>query len=135
MRTPRPSTVLVVDDEPDMAEMIRFCLTQRGHKVAIADGGARAIEMSRPTPFQLAICDFTMPGLDGVETARALKAMWPAMPIIIVSGYATERALSAMRGGVMDGWLNKPFTVEELEEAMDRVLRSGRRTASPAAAR
>lgn len=125
MSARRLASVLVVDDERDMAEMIRFCLSQRGHVVEIADGGARAVELATATPFQLAICDLTMPGLDGVQTARALKTLQPDIPIILVSGYATDAAVSAMRTGVMNAWLSKPFTVDELEETVDRVLLGG----------
>ena len=119
---PASSNVLVVDDEPDVAEMISYCVSQWGYAVSTAEGGDQAIDLARATRFDLAICDLTMPGMDGIETARALRDLTPTMRIIIVTGYASEGAQSAIREGVAEAWLAKPFTVTDLEASIGRVF-------------
>lgn len=122
MKTRNCSTVLVVDDEPDVADMTGFCLSHRGYEVSTAGSGDQAIDLARATRFDLAICDLTMPGRDGIQTARALRDLTPNMRIIIVTGYASEKAQSVIREGVADAWLSKPFTLSELEDSIGRVF-------------
>jgi CheY-like chemotaxis protein len=123
MKKAGTSTILVVDDEPDLAEMMSFCLTQQGYAVATAESGERAVDLARATRFDLAICDLTMPGWDGIQTARALRDLTPDLQVIIVTGYASEEARSAIRNGVAEAWLPKPFTVKELQDSISQVLR------------
>jgi CheY-like chemotaxis protein len=122
MKTRNCCTVLVVDDEPDVADMTGFCLSRRGYEVSTAGSGDQAIHLARATRFDLAICDLTMPGRDGIQTARALRDLTPHMRIIIVTGYASEEAQSVIREGVADAWLSKPFTLSELEDSIGRVF-------------
>jgi CheY-like chemotaxis protein len=117
-----PSNILVVDDEPDVAEMIGFCLSQWGYDVSTAESGRMAVDLARAKRFDLAICDLSMPGWDGIETARALRDLTPNLQVIIVTGYASEEARSAIRNGVAEAWLSKPFTVKELEDSITQVL-------------
>ena len=119
-----PATILVVDDEPDVADMISFCLSQQGYDVSTADSGKKAVDLARATRFDLAICDLSMPGWDGIQTARALRDLTPDLQVIIVTGYATEEARSAIRNGVAEAWLAKPFTVKELEDSITQVFRA-----------
>jgi CheY-like chemotaxis protein len=121
-----PSTILVVDDEPDVADMISFCLSQQGYDVSTADSGKKAVDLARATRFDLAICDLSMPGWDGIQTARALRDLTPNLQVIIVTGYASEEARSAIRKGVAEAWLAKPFTVEELQDSISQVLQPAR---------
>jgi CheY-like chemotaxis protein len=117
-----PANILVVDDEPDVADMISFCLSQQGYDVATAESGAQAVDLARATQFDLAICDLSMPGWDGIRTARALRDLTPNLHVIIVTGYASEEARSAIRNGVAEAWLAKPFTVKELEDSITQVF-------------
>jgi CheY-like chemotaxis protein len=117
-----PSTILVVDDEPDVADMISFCLSQQGYDVSTAESGTQAVDLARETRFDLAICDLSMPGWDGIQTARALRDLTPNLQVIIVTGYASEEARSAIRSGVAEAWLSKPFTVEELQDSITQVF-------------
>ena len=117
-----PSNILVVDDEPDVAEMISFCLSQAGYDVSTAESGAQAVDLARATRFDLAICDLSMPGWDGIQTARALRDLTPDLQVIIVTGYASEEARSAIRNGVAGAWLSKPFTVKELQDSISQVF-------------
>jgi CheY-like chemotaxis protein len=117
-----PSNILVVDDEPDVAEMISFCLSQQGYDVSTAESGTQAVDLARATRFDLAICDLSMPGWDGIQTARALRELTPDLQVIIVTGYASEEARSAIRNGVAGAWLSKPFTVKELHDSISQVF-------------
>lgn len=115
-------SVLVVDDERDMSEMIAFCLRQRGFDVTPVNDGEAAVELAKARPFDLAFCDLKMPRWDGVTTTRALKQAAPGLAVIIVTGFATDDMVEAcMRSGA-EHCLKKPFTVDELDIVVRDVL-------------
>src|SRR4051812_48270777 len=80
--------VLVVDDEPDMREMLGFVLPHYGFDVRTANGGNEAIRVVQTTRFDLVLTDLRMPGMDGFATTSALKQIVPELPVVIASGYA-----------------------------------------------
>ncbi|MCU0633799.1 MAG: ATP-binding protein, partial [Gemmatimonadaceae bacterium] len=124
--TDATATVLVVDDEPMVREMVRRVLTAGGHRVLVADDGHAALALvDGATPgVDVLLTDFLMPGLTGIELVRALRARGLEMPVIFMSGFvghdeAVERELAAI-GPV----LGKPFTGQMLRAAVATALRS-----------
>jgi CheY-like chemotaxis protein len=117
--------VLLVDDEAElravMAEMLQDWF---GLDVVSAADGQEAVEVStqRPEAFDLVILDATMPRLGGVEAFRAMRAIRPGLPGILCSGYALPASRDqAIAQGFAD-FLKKPFTSNELEALLDRVM-------------
>lgn len=118
----RRVSVLVIDDEPEMVEMIEFCLSRRGYDVSTSPDGPTAVSLARCHHFELAICDLKMPGWDGIRTTRALKAVRPGLQVVIATGYATEQTMAGWAEDGVSASIRKPFTVRELEQVLAQVL-------------
>src|SRR5688572_18095089 len=117
-------TVLVVDDEEIMREILETLLTRAGYDVRLAASGAEGLELARALPFDAALVDIMMPGLDGIATLDELKRIDEDLAVIIITAYGSiESAISAMKTGAFD-YITKPFKNEEvlvvIRNAMER---------------
>src|SRR6202158_3128111 len=100
MATPRRGTILVVDDEEIMREILETLLTRDRDDVRLASSGAEGLELARALPFDAALVDIMMPGLDGIATLDELKRIDEDLAVIIITAYASvESAISAMKSG------------------------------------
>ena len=116
------TTVLVVDDEPGIREMLSFELTQEGFEVETAESGMAAVAALRRRKFDLALTDLKMPGMDGTDTVEALRAVDPDIEVIVGTGYASvETAVACMKRGAYD-YINKPYDLVELKMLLERAL-------------
>ncbi len=115
-------TVLVVDDELSMREMLSIVLRREGYDVVLADSGKAAVEILRRRPVDLLISDIRMPDMDGVEVLRAAKQIDAAIICIMITAFkSTESAVEALRLGAHD-YLDKPFDIEQLKKKVRRAL-------------
>jgi DNA-binding NtrC family response regulator len=115
--------ILIVDDEPDMVETCTRFLRRRGHEVLPTTDPAEAVALLESRRPDLLLTDYKMPGVDGMELLRRAHALDPALPVVLITAFATiESAVAAMREGASD-YLPKNFTMEHLEVAVDRALR------------
>src|SRR5574340_317577 len=90
--------ILVVDDEQNMRVALFEALSRNGYEVLVAESGRMALEMMRKGAPDLVISDIKMPAMDGIELLHHIKAGWPELPVVIITGYATvETALEAMK--------------------------------------
>lgn len=106
--------VLIVDDEIDVLELCERILKAKGYRVTIAHNGYEAIELAGQKPFDLLLTDIKMPGMSGLDIARALKKSDPGVICIAMTGYGTiDMVLDALKLGI-DEFILKPFTPEEL---------------------
>jgi DNA-binding NtrC family response regulator len=114
--------LLLVDDEADFLEMLACALANRGFDVVAVGGGRPALTAARAQSFDLAITDFKMPDVDGVAMVRELRQIDPRLPVIVASGYvsAAQWAVLAQTGAC--AFLQKPFSLEDLADAMARHL-------------
>src|SRR4026209_726376 len=113
MPTSRRGTILVIDDEEIMREILETLLTREGYDVRLAGSGAEGLELAGALPFDAAIVDIMMPGLDGIATLDELKRIDEDLNVIIISAYASvESAISAMKNGAFD-YITKPFKHDE----------------------
>src|SRR6266511_4140365 len=124
MPTSRNGTILVVDDEEIMREILETLLTREGYDVRVASSGAEGLELARALPFDAAIVDIMMPGLDGIATLDELRRIDEDLNVIIITAYASvESAISAMKAGAFD-YVTKPFKNDEVivvvRNAMER---------------
>src|SRR6202163_2528860 len=114
MTMSRKGTILVVDDEEIMREILETLLTREGDDVRLAASGAEGLELARALPFDAAIVDIMMPGLDGIATLDELKRIDEDLNVIIITAYASvESAISAMKAGACD-YITKPFKNDEV---------------------
>jgi signal transduction histidine kinase len=114
----RVSRVLVVEDQPDLRELLRLLLEEEGLEVQEAAGAAAALQIiegegRRP---DLVITDLVMPGLSGHELVRRMQAQSPGIPVLVISGYSDEEAPAGAR------LLRKPFSADQLTRAVERIL-------------
>jgi DNA-binding NtrC family response regulator len=106
--------ILLVDDEVDFVEALAARLRNRGLEVEVATGGEEAIAKVKSTSFLVVVLDYAMPGLDGIETIKALREHDASIQFILLSGQATiKAALDASRLGAVDV-LEKPTDIATL---------------------
>jgi two-component system KDP operon response regulator KdpE len=116
------STILVVDDEPQLRRAMKATLTDLGYSVMEAKTGEEALEVLRHEPADLILLDLNMPGIGGLETCRALRENFDT-PIIILSVRNTERdKVQALDAGA-DDFVTKPFGIQELLARIRAALR------------
>ena len=93
----RNGTILVIDDEEIMREILETLLVREGYQVRAAANAAEGLELARTLPFDAAIVDIMMPGLDGIATLDELKRIDGDLNVIIITAYASvESAISAI---------------------------------------
>jgi two-component system response regulator PilR (NtrC family) len=106
--------VLVVDDEDIMREILDALLTREGYQVRLAASGAEGLELARTVPFDAAIVDVMMPGMDGIALLDELKKIDDDLPVLMITAFASvETAISAMKRGAFD-YITKPFKNDEV---------------------
>jgi two-component system NtrC family response regulator len=114
-------SILVVDDEPPQLELIGGFLKKQGFEVALAESGERALERFRRDPFELVLTDQRMPNMSGLELVKAVRAINPETPVIVMTAYGSiETAVDAIKGGATD-YLTKPLNLDELIHRIDKV--------------
>src|SRR3954462_6282183 len=96
----RNGSVLIIDDEEIMREILETLLTREGYSVRVASSGAEGLQMARALPFDAAIVDIMMPGLDGIGTLDELRRIDEDLAVVIITAYASvESAIAAMKTG------------------------------------
>ncbi len=116
------TTVLVIDDEPQILRALRINLRVRQYDVHTAGSGTEALELAARHPPDLVILDLGLPDLDGVDVIHGLRG-WTAAPIIVLSGRADSTdKVEALDAGA-DDYVTKPFGMDELLARMRAVSR------------
>jgi len=110
--------ILLVDDEAEFVEALSERLALRDMKVTTASNGRDAVAQCRDHRFDAIILDLAMPGMDGIETLRAMRDLNPDVQVILLTGRGTvKKSIEAMKLGAMD-FLEKPV---ELDVLLDRI--------------
>ena len=118
----RPIRALVVDDDHDIAEMVRLALTDEGYDVVLAANGSAALDASRHAPFDIILLDMRMPVMDGWSFAEEYRNRpGPRVPVIVVTAARDAAARAAEIDA--DGYLAKPFSLDELFAMIERHVR------------
>jgi len=115
--------ILVVDDDPTVRESCLRVFGEQGYDVETAASGGEGLELARRGYFDCALVDLKMPDMDGMELARSIRGKRGNMNVLIITGYGSiDTAAEAARLGVAD-YLCKPFTPDEIIQAVERALR------------
>jgi DNA-binding NtrC family response regulator len=110
----RAGSILVIDDEEIMREILEALLTPEGYDVRLASNGAEGLELARGLPFDAAIVDVMMPGMDGLAVLDELKKIDDDLAVVMVTAYASvDTAVDAMKRGALD-YITKPFKNDEV---------------------
>ena len=122
--TDTPPRILVVDDEPSITEFVGYALRKEGFDTDVVDNGEAALSMATSEHYDLFVLDIMLPGIDGYELCRRLRARTTA-PVLFLSARDTEldKVVGLEIGG--DDYLAKPFGVRELIARVRALLRRG----------
>ncbi len=116
--------MMLVDDEERFLSTTRKLLARKGHDVETAESGSKALEKLADQNIHVVILDVKMPGMDGIETLKAIKRRFPLVEVIMLTGHATvESAVDGLKAGATD-YLMKPAEIDDLilkaQEAFDK---------------
>jgi len=115
-------SILVVDDEPTMQDVLQRLLCDQGYAVATAATAEEAVAQLEERDFDVVVSDIVMPGLDGLALLERSRSLNPRAAVILMTAYATvDSAIAALRSGASD-FLEKPFLAEELMRCVERAL-------------
>jgi DNA-binding response OmpR family regulator len=128
-----PARILVVDDDPTVSEVVARYLERDGYVVETASNGRRALDRALTEPPDLVVLDLMLPGMDGLEVCRRLRALAP-VPVIILTarGQESDRIIGLELGA--DDYVAKPFSAKELVARVRAVLRRAKGPLAPAGA-
>lgn len=117
-------TIVVVDDEPDLLNLLRLILTEKtDHQVLTTTDPHQAIEWCRAYQADLLISDLRMPEMEGIELLKIIKQLDPNLPLILITAYGTiESAVEAMRHKAFD-YITKPFKKEQILVTVNKALK------------
>lgn len=115
--------ILVVDDDISHCTILQALLRGWGYNVALANSGRQALEQVRERVFDLVLCDVRMAEMDGIATLKEIKALNPAIPVLIMTAYSSvETAVEALKTGALD-YLIKPLDFDNLQATLERRSR------------
>ena len=116
------ASILIVDDDLNTCQALQLMLSKEGHDVLETHTGKEALEKIRGEAVDLALIDWKMPGMNGLEFFQTLKAIRPEAVGVMISAHATvDLAVSAIKGGVFD-FITKPFRMGDIKKAIARAL-------------
>ena len=117
-----PKSILVVDDNEDLRELVSSALTQAGYDVFGAPNASEGLRIAAQQEPELVLLDIMMPGMDGLEMLARLRERDKEMPVIVMTAHSTpETVISAMREQACD-FLAKPFDMDDLVSAVNAVF-------------
>jgi len=118
----RPNTVLIVDDDSGILELLESKLSREGYTCITADQSEKALSLLRDTVIDVALIDVRMPGMDGIELTKAAKRVDPGLCVLMMTGYPdVDYAVDAMRCGAED-YICKPFNLDDVTMSIQRAL-------------
>ncbi|MEK0011358.1 sigma-54-dependent response regulator transcription factor ZraR [Escherichia albertii] len=114
--------ILVVDDDISHCTILQALLRGWGYNVELANSGRQALAQVREQVFDLVLCDVRMAEMDGIATLKEIKALNPAIPVLIMTAYSSvETAVEALKTGALD-YLIKPLDFDNLQATLEKAL-------------
>ncbi|HDZ91293.1 MAG: response regulator [Deltaproteobacteria bacterium] len=114
--------MLLVDDEERFLSTTKKLLSRKGYDVLTASSGVEALEILRTHNIHVVILDVKMPGMDGIETLKAIKRTYPLVEVIMLTGHGTiDSAVEGLKSGATD-YLTKPADVQDLIEKAEEAF-------------
>lgn len=116
--------ILIADDDRNVPLLVKHILREQGFETAEASNGLAALELFERQFFDLVITDLRMPAMDGMSFLSEVKKLDPALPVIVLTAYASaDTAIESMRNGAFH-FLAKPFKVDELLSTVKYALQA-----------
>ena len=121
---PELASILVIDDEVIMQEILGEFLREEGYTVDVAGSGEEGTDFARQRFYDCAIVDLMMPGIDGIETMQQLRRIDAGLPVVMVTAFASvESAVEAMKQGAYE-YITKPFKNDEVLVVLQNAIRT-----------
>jgi len=114
--------ILIVDDNPHMSSLLSDILDFFDYKTMGAKDGEEALKILTEGPFSMVITDLRMPRMGGMDLLRSIKDKFPHLPVVVITGFGTDSSKSDAFAAQADGFLAKPFKVEEIKELLKKHL-------------
>ncbi len=122
-RVSDPPRILLVDDEEGMLALLKEVVQLLGYDPITADDGALALRRFNETPVDLVITDINMPGISGLELLRLIKKQNPRVPVVLITGLSSSHFRDAACEQHADGFLCKPFRIDDLRNCIQRLVK------------
>ncbi|MBA2689811.1 MAG: response regulator [Burkholderiales bacterium] len=118
------ASILVVDDSTTMRQMVGFTLVSAGHNVVEVADGNEAVEAAKAKRFDLVITDVNMPGMNGIDLVRSLRALPECqfIPMLVLTTESAQELKQRGRDAGATGWIVKPFSPDVLLATLKKVL-------------
>ncbi|OGR53201.1 MAG: hypothetical protein A2049_05990 [Elusimicrobia bacterium GWA2_62_23] len=116
--------ILIIDDEALVRNYVRRALASRGWAVTEMDNGASALDLLRRETFDVVICDLKMPDMRGEEVVKRIRESLPAVRVIVITGSVSNITSPIVPGVSVDGFLIKPFGIDEIRDLAEKVLKN-----------
>ena len=118
--------VLVIDDEPEIRRNVTIGLTQEDYEVVACPDGISAIHeldrsRSKGVGFDYLVTDVFMPDIDGLKILKVIKSQYPELPVLVITGFGDDRLKMTVLAEKNTGYLDKPFEIDELVEALEKL--------------
>ncbi len=117
--------ILLVEDDPWVRKSLLMFLAQRGYLIRVCETAEEGIQFLRRESFRLILCDYKLPGLDGLVLLRFAKAIRPEAKRVLITAYPTGDMLDEAEQIGIDDFIQKPFSVEAIESSLSRCLDEG----------
>ncbi len=118
--------VLIIDDEPEIRRNVTIGLTQEDYEVVACPDGISAIHeldrsRSKGVGFDYLVTDVFMPDIDGLKILKVIKSQYPELPVLVITGFGDDRLKMTVLAEKNTGYLDKPFEIDELVEALEKL--------------
>lgn len=128
--------ILVIDDEASLRRSVSMGLMQKGYDTEPCENGMKALQTletfkKNQIPFECAIVDVRLPDIDGLKLLKVMKFNYPELPVIVITGYGSEGTRDEVKYQKADGYLEKPFDVEDLTRLLEEISPARRKAAIP----
>jgi CheY-like chemotaxis protein len=124
MGNPSSVRVLLVEDDDDNRELMSEVLVAAGYQVMSAASGAEGLRTLAENSIDVVVTDVGMPGVGGLEVARAAKEIAPSVPVVVVTGWAEREDIANARGREVDAVLIKPVDPDALAQIVGQVVQA-----------
>ena len=113
--------IMIVDDEPQVAEMLATSLQRQGHRTTVVHSGPEALEKIRGTGYDAVFLDVSMPGMNGLDVMAEVRRIRPSLAIVVITGHATADEIEDVKKmGAVDV-IQKPSALTHYHQAIERL--------------
>jgi len=116
--------ILIVDDNPNMSTLLSDILEIFDFQGFHAGDGNEALDQLRRGKYDMVFTDLRMPNMDGIDLLKAIKLEHPGLPVVVVTGYSAAETKNEVFSEKADGFLSKPFKVNEIQSLLTSLLGS-----------